>query len=388
MTDKYKYHINKKPGKTYISKSLSFSDQEDRKIRYASKVFAEHELNCFALEKGEHVIRITPGGKQEIVAKFYEDNRSIDTLILQRFTTESGNPHKTCFTFVGDEIRKIVEFINNLQLVDLSNPNKINVTDDQLSKMIIDQKQARNLINHNQELILELAKSEVTKEDIVALGYRRSQLERFDSLLNDQDYFESECREHECTAESLWQKFFENNKWVFGYGLGYLFLTGLDEKKLEQVVQGYDLSKRGKRADAVMKTRGIISSLCFIEIKTHKTDLLQSSVYRSGCWASSDELSGAISQVQGTVTRAVKNLSEKIEFEDGQGNPTGEHVFNYYPKSFLVIGSLCEFETENGINKDKYRSFELYRRNTSSPEIITFDELYERARFIVEHTKS
>jgi hypothetical protein len=32
-------------------------------------------------------------------------------------------------------------------------------------------------------------------------------------------------------------------------------------------------------------------------------------------------------------------------------------------------------------------SFELYRRNISPPEIITFDELYERAKFIVEHVE-
>lgn len=222
MTEEYEYHKNKKPGKTYMSKSLSFKDQKDRKIRYASKVFAEHELNSFALENGEHVIRITPGGKQEIIAKFYEDTRDIITLTIQRFTTESGNPHKTYFTFVGDEIRTIVEFIQNLQLVDLSDANNINVTDDQLSKMILNRNQVKNLIKHNQDLVLELAKSEITKEDIVALGYRKTQLERFKKLLNDQDYFNSECGQYRLKSESLWQTFFEKNKWAFGYGKRYI----------------------------------------------------------------------------------------------------------------------------------------------------------------------
>lgn len=65
------------------------------------------------------------------------------------------------------------------------------------------------------------------------------------------------------------------------------------------------------------------------------------------------------------------------------GNPTGEEAFNYTPKSFMVVGSLQEFMTDRGVNQERYRSFELYRRNTYSPEIITFDELFERARFIV-----
>ena len=55
------------------------------------------------------------------------------------------------------------------------------------------------------------------------------------------------------------------------------------------------------------------------------------------------------------------------------------------PKAILVVGSLTEFEAEQRrINKEKFRSFELFRANTASPEIITFDELYERCRFIVE----
>jgi hypothetical protein len=36
-------------------------------------------------------------------------------------------------------------------------------------------------------------------------------------------------------------------------------------------------------------------------------------------------------------------------------------------------------------NDDKTACFELYRRNTRSPEIITFDELHQRARCIVEN---
>ena len=116
--------------------------------------------------------------------------------------------------------------------------------------------------------------------------------------------------------------------------------------------------------------------------------MLESKPYRSGCWAPSRELAGAVSQVQGTVSSAVDNLRSKVILEDKEGNPTGEEVFNYQPKSYLVIGNLGEFEGEHGINIDKYRSFELYRKNTINPEIITFDELYERAKYIVHQNES
>ena len=48
-----------------------------------------------------------------------------------------------------------------------------------------------------------------------------------------------------------------------------------------------------------------------------------------------------------------------------------------------MVGSLGEFVCQHGVNREQYRSFELFRRNTASPEILTFDELYERAKFIV-----
>jgi len=132
----------------------------------------------------------------------------------------------------------------------------------------------------------------------------------------------------------------------------------------------------------------LISNLCFVEIKTNDTPLLENHPYRAGCYAPSRELARAVAQVQGTVIAALDNLSSKISTEDGEGNPTGEEIFNYQPKSYLVIGNLDQFTTEHGVNKNKYRSFELYRKNILNPEIITYDELYQRARFILINNES
>lgn len=38
------------------------------------------------------------------------------------------------------------------------------------------------------------------------------------------------------------------------------------------------------------------------------------------------------------------------------------------------------------MNEAQFRSFELYRRHLFSPDVVTFDELYERAKLIVEST--
>jgi len=384
MTEEHEYHFNKKPGKSYISSRIMGGPEKDLKIRIASKVIDSKETYGFAVLKEELVLRKTSGGRQEIVAKFIEDDRQINVLTLQRFTTKSGSPHKTYFSFVDHEIDNLLEFIYNIKKIYFPNSRKINVTDGQLKEMILSPDQAKSLVQSNQELVVEFIKANATKEDIIALGYRKKQLDYFYRMLTEEEFFQKEKEKNDCTTEGLWQKFFENNSWIFGYGLNYIFLQRLDDGKLEKVVQGYDVGNHGKRVDALMKTSGAINALCFIEIKKHDTELLKRNFYRSGCWSPSAELSGAVTQVQVTVTDAVRSLTHKMEPHTGDGVPTGETIFNYQPRSFLVVGSLTEFNTDTGVNIDKYRSFELFRRNTHFPEIITFDELYHRAKFIVD----
>ena len=385
MDDDYQ---NPLPGKTYISPSLQAFGDKKRRVRIASKILPSEDGYEYAKERDEVVLRKKPDAKTYITAKFLEDTRQTFVLTVQKFVTETGQPYGSGFSFVGEEIGKFCEFLANIQSVDFKTRAKVNITDEELRKIALTTHQAKSFVTENQELFAEVLKSEVTTEDIVAVGYRKKQLSVYENLLVDENYFNNLKVKKNCSNEGLWQKYFEKNPWIFGYGLGYIFLSSLDDKKLEQVVQGHSVATNGKRVDAIMKTKGIISNLCFIEIKTHETDLLESKAYRSGCWAPSKELAGAISQVQGTVASAVENLSNKINPNDKEGNPTGEEIFNYQPKSYLVIGSMSEFVSENGVNKDKLRSFELLRKNTSNPEIITFDELYERARFIVQHNQS
>jgi len=78
-------------------------------------------------------------------------------------------------------------------------------------------------------------------------------------------------------------------------------------------------------------------------------------------------------------------LTEKVELANAQGGPLGVEVFNFSPKSYLLIGRLSQFSTAKGVNRDQYSSFELFRGALGSPEIITFDELFSRAQAIVQH---
>ncbi|MEK7089774.1 MAG: Shedu immune nuclease family protein [Patescibacteria group bacterium] len=292
--------------------------------------------------------------------------------------------------------KKLIGFLQFLSTIDpsLINERRIALADAGVHN--IDQetvKKIRTLLTRNDgpKIIEELLNSGlITSADIVNVGYRKKQLEIFEKLLNDDAYFEIYRAENKINTsgnESIWQHFFETNNWIFGHGLNYVFNQSLDGQKLEQIIQGADVAQFGKRADGLLKTRGALSSLCLVEIKTHKTPLLKivANPYRQDCWQVSDELNGGVSQSQKTVQKTIENtkISPELRPKTEVGDPTGEIIYSYQPKSYLIIGNLNEFQSEHGINREKFASFDLYRKNTLNPEIITFDELHERAKFIV-----
>lgn len=381
MRDEAEIHNNKLTGKTYISPRVK---TEQGPLRIASKVIDSEGLH-YATVKKEVVLRRTESGRTEIIAKFMEDSRGLTVVTLQAFNGNTGNPQNTHFSFVASEIPKLLTFFENIAAVEFKGGDKVNITDSELRKLTLSKAQASSLVSENQEVFTEAIESALTKEDVVALGYRKKQVQTFGRLLTERDYFDQVKQAKEIRGdEALWQMFFEKNQWIFGYGLSYFFVTGFENRKLEQVVEGHDLLNHGKRADGLMKTRGIINSLCFVEIKTHQTKLLENSAYRVGCWAPSKDLSGAVAQVQGTVAVAMQRLYGMFRLNNKDGTPTGEEVFNFRPRAFIVIGSLSEFVSEHGVNNEQLRSFEIYRNSLTGIDILTFDELHERSKFIVD----
>ena len=378
--DERTIYLRSRPDKTYVGPS--FPTLNGLRMRIANKYIDGGEGYEFATVKDEIVLRSTPAGRFQIKATFVEDDRSFRTVTIQKFTG-SGRAREY-FTFLPAEIATLLKFLSNIKRIHFPNEGKINITDTDLEELLLSPAQMKRLATDNQELLAALARTEITSEDIVALGYRRKQLRIFKRLLTEPSYFEAALLKHPKGPEDVWQKFFEANPWIFGCGLSLICFGPLDERKLEQTVRGFDLTGPGKRVDALLKSHAMLSTTCFVEIKRHDTDLVAESSYRAGVWQPSKELSGAVAQIQGTVSAALEQWQARETIMSADGDPTGETLFTTEPRSFVICGSLGEFQVEHGINERKFRSFELYRRNLIRPEIVTFDELYERARFIVE----
>jgi hypothetical protein len=54
------------------------------------------------------------------------------------------------------------------------------------------------------------------------------------------------------------------------------------------------------------------------------------------------------------------------------------------PKGILLIGRLSPIQND----REQLESLERFRRHLWNPEVLTFDELYERAMFILERTRT
>ncbi len=264
----------------------------------------------------------------------------------------------------GFHLTHIQQFSALLASLDLYDVQKARIA---LGNLQVDAIRTLLSSSKGSEIIRSLSQAPELDSDIYALAAKRIALAEFGEKL------------HSDATELEWQAFFERNPWVFGHGLRYVFLDKVGPK-LEAKTTGASHNRPGKTADGLMRTRAEVSQYVLIEIKKSRTRLLQSDRYRSGCWAASDELSAAVTQSQKTVFEFARD-SFREKLKDADGNDTPLDIYAINPRSYLIIGSQTELKG----NDDKITCFELYRRNINSPEILTFDELFERARCIVDN---
>ena len=213
-------------------------------------------------------------------------------------------------------------------------------------------------------LIEQIKSGLITSHDIVNVGYRKEQLSVFEEMLKI------------CDDEKDWQLFFEQNQWIFGYGLDYKFNYILQR---EYSTGSKGLDAKGEAIGDFILTDSQFTVL--VELKTPRTKLFSSEKFRNGCWKISNDLANVTSQVLAQKHEVTVNFDKLAEDVD-------KDISLYDPKAIVVIGNTQQFNAECvKESRWKKRTFELYRRNLRNVEIITYDELYARAKFIVENSK-
>lgn len=363
---------------------------------YFFDTHANHLVSDFVLEERPqvatlcHVTLIKKDGKYSPRIKLWKRDKT-KVGRAQASTEVENNPKMhviKAYVDTGECYKNFWKVIGFLQsLADIEIPI------DKFKMVASDQAELVELLDSkDKSTVLSAVKAsldgKITDADLQMLAGRKAQLEYFEQLLDDRQFFDKQKEVLDKRGdEAVWQHFFEQNAWIFGYGLSLISCESFDDQKLEQVTTGADIFKgAGKRSDAVMKTRGYVSSLLFCEIKTPDTHLLKPRQYRvPDVYQVSDELSGGVSQVQKTANKATRNLNSFIDHTYADdGIPLRVELSTIRPKEVLVIGNQQQLKESEGINLEKSLSFELYRKSINDVEIITFDELLERARFIVK----
>jgi hypothetical protein len=219
---------------------------------------------------------------------------------------------------------------------------------------------------------LSQAKPELAKK----FSYAQLQLDREKALavfrqhLNTKDW-----------NEPRWERFFYENQWIFGYGLRYQFL-GILQRQAKYGGGTYEGTGEQK-GEFLTRTLGAEKFTVVVEIKRPDTKFFDperrsTSVYRSGVPYYSAEFIQAISQAQ--VNGRTWDTEGSRRDRDRELLAT-DHINTITPRSILVIGNTCELD-----NFDKRNAFELLRRELKNPDIVTFDELEERAKYIISQT--
>jgi hypothetical protein len=378
------YFERRLPARTYISKSFKLGLQQssdfNQPTRHVWKVFDQLPEETYAgpdAEKQEWTVRESAGGRVQILMQVTRETGSVREIAFQKAVTRANGERRLSdfLTLNRQESARLVELFHGIESVDPTEDQTEWIDATTLGALAKDKTALAELYKLNPDVIRSLIASDSSAEDLLGLAYRREQLDIFREMLSEEDSYD----------ELAWQRFFEANPWLLGVSLTAQVLASWDSSRLEQVVVGHSVSGSGKRNDALMRTAGVVQSFVLVEIKKPTTDLLEPRPYRAGCWAPSRELAGGVTQIQQTSHLAAQDIGTKLESQDPEGYPTGDYTYMLQPKSFLVAGNLKSLQNDQGrVHDDKFRSFEIFRRNLVEPTILTFDEVLARAEWQLE----
>lgn len=229
------------------------------------------------------------------------------------------------------------------------------------------------LISHNHGKEFWAALSALQPDIAAQLADAEMQRKRKGSL----ELFETMLKDGKRWKEPNWERFFVENRWIFGYGLRYQFL-GLLQNQANYGGTTYG-GKGAQRGEFLMTTGAEQRFTVLVEIKRPDSQFFapaERTQYRNGVPGFSLEFANAISQVQ-VNARTWETEGSRREVDRESLSRAGIHTIA--PRSILVFGHCNQLTSP-----DRRSSFELFRSNLRSPDVLTFDELLERARFIVK----
>ena len=199
------------------------------------------------------------------------------------------------------------------------------------------------------------------------------------------DFYKKKHEINELGEEAVWHHFLKNNNWILGLNTDLRFIYDLlSEQKL---------GREDSKAKGSSKTDllGLSYFTTIIELKTPSTPIFKenkTSKSRANTFDFSNDFIESYSQILAQHWDISSNPDKNLR--DENENILDRHTIRTIdPKAVLIIGSRnYEFpHNRTSENLLKTDSFERIRRDSKKVDIITYDELFERAFNIVSVEK-
>jgi hypothetical protein len=257
---------------------------------------------------------------------------------------------------------RLVSFLSQIEFIDLSNQENFQIEDISTKpgpKAIIDASD-RGLVSRIKSMneaqrkgVLQALQQSLTTEDINVLLGRKQGLAEYEEQMELAKW-----------SEGQWQDFFEREQWVFGYGLDYRVMRPFDR---EMTVGAGGTDNKDKPVIDFLMT--FTDYTVLVEIKTPDTPIFSASRRgRAGTWEFSREFMSAVSQIIEQKAEWLSSAQKGDHYNRSGTERLAARTRN--AKSILVIGSREQFSQTGP------------RREHRTIDIVTFDELLERAQFI------
>lgn len=338
----------------------------------------------FSDESEENEYSIKLAARTMMRVTYLKEKDDIEGLKICKLV--NGNEKQTLefSKFNMQQLKTFLNFIKELDLKGVSE-RRIKLSDDSMDVLDAEtKKKITTLLSGSDggEVVRELlSQGMITTQDLVNTGYRKSQLEIFKKLLysNYLPQYKIDIGKPQTKNEIAWQHFFAKNQWIFGYGLDYRF-QGILQKEFHASDTNASGSE-GVIADFLM---GDNKYTTFVELKLPTTPLFGTTQNRAQSWKLSKELMEAYSQILEQKASGTLKIETTRDLYADDHNEINQNAYD--SKTVLIVGCWEQVDKANeppGIKKMKRKTLELFRRDSRNVEIITYDELFERASFIV-----
>lgn len=202
-----------------------------------------------------------------------------------------------------------------------------------------------NILDNNKAKLAEQSSSLIKLKNNIDLINLKELIEKFESIIDKNK------------TEETWQKLINKNPLIISLAFGYPVIQ-IGQKVS---VGGRSFTGKGEKVTDFLVKNELSNNAALVEIKKPQSSIISTNEYRGGMYTPSSELSSSITQI----------LDQKYFFQQQVANisiNSEDKVESFSINCILIIGLMPK-------ERDRKKSFELFRNNSKSVTIITFDEL-------------